>query len=131
MEFPVESRTSTVPIQTHAGGRLVAINHYFVLGIDPERRTSILAGAAYSMVEAEMQGRERMSNPEMPYTQWKVFVWGEHTQKQVREWLVKWGFNPSHARKVWRDTYGNVMNLIKQAVKEQQQAKPKPLTQEQ
>lgn len=126
--------TVTVPLPDGTKGTLVAINRYIVLGIDTVRHTTILAAAAYSEVEAEMLGLERKQNQEMPYDQWKVFVWGEHTEKQIRDWLKTWDFTSQHARKVWRDTLGNMTKLIADSVKHQHKdqlfPKPKPMSEE-
>lgn len=103
--------TQTVTVEH--GGQLVAVERYIVLGIDPFRRTTILAAAAHSEVHAEILAEERMQNKEMPYTHWSVFTWKpEVVDGQIRDWLKSWGFSPKHIRKIIRDLHANVQQLI-------------------
>lgn len=106
----------TTTVKSPVPGTLVAVNRYIAIGIDIHTRKSILTAAGYSYAEAEAKAVERQNNNEMPYKVFNVFVWCEHTEKQVRDWLKSWGFTGSHARKVWRDVVGNVNQLIKDEV---------------
>jgi hypothetical protein len=111
--------TLALPLPASTPGKLVALTRYVTLGIDPDRRTSILAGVDYCEAAAELTGVERQKNDVMPYTMWKVFPWGdEHTFDLIETWLRTWEFGGPQVRKIIRELCSQMMKLIDKELRE-------------
>ncbi len=87
-------------------------NLYLVLGIDPVRRTFILAGHSETPMGAELVAKERQHNDVMPYTSCVILPLNSQLGSKLDAWLKKEGFQRKQIRKIIRTLTAHLLVMI-------------------